>query len=65
MLHYQFLNSKLILNYNIINFFNLSLDNNKKDISPRGLSNGKKRIKLMDNIIDNNKKNIKPEDIDK
>ena len=52
-----------ILEYNITNYLDFLLNNNKKDISLRALNNNKKRIIKMD--INNSKKDIKLVDINK
>lgn len=57
LLYYQFLNSKLVLNYNKINPLDIPSDNNKKDISSKRLNNGKEEIGLADR--NKNKKNIR------
>lgn len=52
-----------MLNYNIINFLDLLIDKNKKNISLKKLNNDKKWIKLVN--INNNKKEIKSVNINK
>lgn len=61
MLYYQFLNLKLVLNYNITNFLELLLNNNKENINLERLKY--KKIRLID--INNNKKDIKLVNINK
>lgn len=61
LLYYQFLNLKLVLNYNITNFLELLLNNNKKNINLERLKY--KKIRLID--INNNKKDIKLVNINK
>lgn len=52
-----------ILEYNIINYLNILLNNFKKNINLKILKNSKKEIKLVD-IISNNNKNSRFADID-
>lgn len=61
LLYYQFLNLKLVLNYNITNFLELLLNNNKENINLERLKY--KKIRLID--INNNKKDIKLVNINK
>lgn len=59
----SYLNTTLILEYNITSHLNFSSNNNKENIGPKASNNGEKNIKPVD--INNNKKNIRLVNIDK
>ena len=64
LLYCQLSNPNLVLDYNITNSLNLSLDKNKEDITPEVSNHGDfKKIRLVN--IGNDEKNIRLEDIDK